>query len=190
MIGNELLIGERIRLTPVLDEDVPLLAEWLSDMGLQRLVNPGIVTPFTAQDLLDPESWFMQDRNDKNSYVFAVRTKADDQFIGIGALNQFDTQARHAEFGINLAHPDYQNRGYGGEVTHLILRYGFRELNLNRIWLSVFSYNLRAIRLYKRIGFVHEATEREMLFRDGTYYDLIKMGMLRSEWETRDDHGE
>ena len=185
MIGNELLEGARIRLSALLDDDIPQFARWLSNVELQRLVNPGVIVPVSAQDLLAPESWLSADRKNPNSCLFAIRTKDDDQFIGVAGLADLHSQARYAEYGINIAHPDYQNKGYGGEVTEIMLRYGFMELNLNRIWLSVFSYNTRAIKLYEKVGFVHEGTEREMIFRDGQYYDLIKMGLLRREWEAR-----
>jgi RimJ/RimL family protein N-acetyltransferase len=185
MTGKELLEGARVRLAALLDEDMTPLAKWLSDPTLQRMVNPGVIVPVSPQDLLAPDSWISADRKNPNSYVFAIRTRDDHQFIGITALADRHPQARYAEYGINIAHPDYQNQGYGTEVTELMLRYGFMELNLNRIWLSVFGYNTRAIKLYEKVGFVHEGAEREMVYRDGQYYDLVKMGMLRREWEAR-----
>jgi RimJ/RimL family protein N-acetyltransferase len=79
----------------------------------------------------------------------------------------------------------YQNRGYGTEAASLCLRYGFEELNLNRIALSVFSHNWRAIRLYQRTGFVHEGCLREAVYRHGQYYDEYRFAMLRDEWRYR-----
>ncbi len=66
---------------------------------------------------------------------------------------------------------------------HLTINYGFRELNLYRINLSVFAYNPRAIRAYEKADFVHEGTMRQALFRDGQRYDMLLMGLLRSEWQ-------
>ena len=179
----QLLENERIHLTLLLDDDMTPLAQWLSDFNLQRLANPGVLMPMTAQDLLAPESWMSADRNSPNSYIFAIRVKKKNDFIGVVALSNINSQARHAAFGINIAHPDYRGQGYGQEATKTMLRYGFLELNLNRIWLDVFSYNERAIRLYENVGFVHEGREREMIYRDGQYHDSIKMGILRREWK-------
>lgn len=175
--------GARIRLTTVHDDDLPQLAEWLSDFGLQRLVNPGMSFPHTADDLLNPDGWFQADLKNEKSQLFAVRTLADDTFVGISAISNMDMFAHHAEVGINLANPDYRGKGYGGEVMLLTMRYGFDQFNLNRIYLKVMSFNTRAIRLYEKLGFVHEAQEREMFFHDGKYFDQIIMGILRTEWE-------
>lgn len=178
---------ERIRLTVVRDDDLPQFAEWLSDFGLQRLVNPGMSVPHTVDDLLNPDGWFQADMKNEKSQIFAVRTHVDDTFVGISAISNLDMFAHHAEVGINLANPDYRGKGYGGEVMLLTMRYGFEQFNLNRIYLKVMSFNTRAIRLYEKLGFIHEAREREVFFHDGEYFDQIIMGILRTEWE--EQHG-
>jgi len=68
---------------------------------------------------------------------------------------------------------------------HLILRYAFSELNLERVSLNVFAYNLRAIHSYEKSGFVHEGRKRGVLRREGRRYDLVFMGILRTDWLAR-----
>ena len=184
-LNNNRFEGDRIRLSAITDDDLPIVAGWLSNLSLQRLVNPGGVALVTAEQLFDPNGWFAAERNHKNAYLLGVHTKTDQQFIGISAINNIDLYAHHAEIGINLGHPDYQGKGYGRDVMVTTMRFGFEQLNFNRIGLNVFSYNTRAIRLYENLGFVHEAREREMLYRDGNYYDNLHMGILRQEWEER-----
>ncbi|WP_153064432.1 GNAT family N-acetyltransferase, partial [Bacillus thuringiensis] len=48
----------------------------------------------------------------------------------------------------------------------------FLELNLHRLSLRVFSFNERAIKLYKSLGFQHEGTCKEAIFRNGTWHDI------------------
>lgn len=182
-VRSKIFEGDRIRLAAVTDDDVPIVANWLSDLGLQRLVNPGSVVPMTAEQLLDPNGWFAAERRNKVAHLFAVRTKSENLLIGISALNNINLYAHYAEIGINLGHPEYQGKGYGSDVMLTTMRFGFERLNLNRIWLRVFDYNTRAIRLYEKLGFVHEVREREMIYRDGRYYDNLLMGILRYEWE-------
>ena len=178
-----LFIGERIRLTAIRDDNLPQLAEWLSDFGLQRLVNPGMSFPHSVDNFLDPTGWFQSDLKNEKSQIFAVRTLADDTFIGSSAIVNLNMFAHHAEIGINLANPDYRGKGYGGEVMRLTMRYGFEQFDLNRIYLRVMGFNTRAIRLYEKLGFVQESRGREMFFHDGKYFDQFIMGMLRGEWE-------
>lgn len=175
--------SERIHLTKIIDDDLPQLSTWLSDLGLQRLLNPGMSFPHKVEDLLNPDGWFQDDLKNEKSRLFAIRDNADETFIGISALVGLNMFTHCAEIGINLAHPDYRGKGYGREVMLLTMRYGFAQFNLNRINLRVMGYNTRAIRLYEKLGFKHEAREREALFHDGKYFDELLMGILRTEWQ-------
>lgn len=175
--------GERLRLTNFTNDDLPQFAEWLSDFGLQRLVNPGMSFPHDVDNLLDPHGWFQTDLKSEKSRTFALRTLDGDIFIGSTALVDLNMFSHCAEIGINLAHPDYRGKGYGAEAMILTMRYGFEHFNLNRIKLSVMGFNARAIRLYEKLGFQHEVREREFFFHDGAYFDQLQMGILRAEWE-------
>jgi RimJ/RimL family protein N-acetyltransferase len=85
-----------------------------------------------------------------------------------------------------IGEKDYWNRGYGREVMKLMLRHGFNTLNLHRIWLRVFEHNVRGIRAYEHAGFIHEGRLRQVAFREGRYYDLMVMSVLRPEWQDSD----
>ena len=77
---------------------------------------------------------------------------------------------------------EHQSRGFGSEATRLAARLGFDEFNLNRIELSVFANNERAIRAYEGAGFTLEGRFREVYFRGGRYVDVLRYAILRSEW--------
>lgn len=175
--------SERIYLTPITNYDLPQFAAWLSDFGLQRLVNPGMSVPQDVEELLNPDSWFQSDLKSEKCRMFAIRTLKDNIFIGECGIVNLNMFAHSAEIGINIAHPEYRGKGYGAEAMVLVMRYGFEQLNLNRVSLHVMSFNTRAIRLYEKLGFQVEAREREMFFHDGTYFDQLSMGILRNEWE-------
>ncbi|SHI68162.1 Acetyltransferase (GNAT) domain-containing protein [Lutispora thermophila DSM 19022] len=64
----------------------------------------------------------------------------------------------------------------------LLLDYGFLELNLHRIYLRVFSFNSRAIKLYEKLGFKQEGISREVIYRHGGWHDIIHMAVLQREY--------
>jgi hypothetical protein len=55
-------------------------------------------------------------------------------------------------------------------------------LGLHRVGLSVFSFNERAVRSYRSVGFVVEGRAREAIWRDGRWWDEISMSLLDSDW--------
>jgi RimJ/RimL family protein N-acetyltransferase len=64
----------------------------------------------------------------------------------------------------------------------VILRYAFTEVNLQRVSLTVFEYNPRAVRSYEKTGFRHEGRFRQFLNRENRRWDMLFMGILRDEW--------
>jgi RimJ/RimL family protein N-acetyltransferase len=45
----------------------------------------------------------------------------------------------------------YRGRGFGTEVMHWLITYGFRELGLRRISLTVLEDNMPALRMYRKM---------------------------------------
>jgi RimJ/RimL family protein N-acetyltransferase len=63
----------------------------------------------------------------------------------------------------------------------LMCDYGFNTLNLHRIFLRVFEGNERGKQAYKKAGFIHEGTMRQAHFRDGRYWDVDLMSILKTD---------
>jgi hypothetical protein len=63
-----------------------------------------------------------------------------------------------------------------------MLDHAFGSLGLHRIALFVFEFNERAIRAYRRCGFVIEGRARESIYRDGRWWDELAMSVLERDW--------
>ncbi len=112
---------------------------------------------------------------------FMIRTLADDRLIGHIELDGISWNHGDAYVGIGIGPGDW-GKGYGTDAMRILLRYAFTELNLHRVTLNVFEYNPRAIRSYEKAGFKYEGRVRKFLVKDGKEYDMVHMGILRSEW--------
>jgi RimJ/RimL family protein N-acetyltransferase len=66
-----------------------------------------------------------------------------------------------------------------------MLQIGFEELNLNRISLGVYDFNVSAYKTYEKLGFVQEGILREKLKTTNGYWNSIEMSMLSKEWKQR-----
>jgi RimJ/RimL family protein N-acetyltransferase len=117
----------------------------------------------------------------RDGMSFAI--EADGKLIGQCALFRVDQVARTAALGIAIGDKNYWGRGFGRDALRVLLDYGFRLQNLRRIWLTVNGTNERALRAYRACGFREEGRLREHVWCDGSYVDLVHMGILRREWE-------
>lgn len=107
---------------------------------------------------------------------------AEDRLIGDINLHSIDTRSRVAAFGVAIYEETMQGRGYGHEAIGLFLDWAFFIENYERIWLTTWATNERAIRCYRALGFTEEGRQRHQLFIDGAYVDVVLMGLLRTEW--------
>jgi RimJ/RimL family protein N-acetyltransferase len=90
---------------------------------------------------------------------------------------------RHAELGIMIGEKEYWNRGYGTDAVGTLVRFAFEQMNLNKVTLGVFEFNERAQAVYQKLGFVVEGRAREDYYQDGRYWDIIRMSVLRREYD-------
>ena len=121
----------------------------------------------------------------KDSLAMAIHVRANDRLIGSCAFSQLDGDNGSAMYHITIGEKDAWGHGYGTEATTLMVDHAFRALGLHRVALSVFEFNERAIRAYRRCGFVVEGRAREAIWRDGRWWDELSMSILASEWRSR-----
>jgi len=67
----------------------------------------------------------------------------------------------------------------------LLLEYGFKTVNLNRIELDTYAFNVRALKSYKKVGFIEEGRKRQFMWNKGKYHDAIMMSILAEEWSEK-----
>jgi RimJ/RimL family protein N-acetyltransferase len=119
------------------------------------------------------------------SVAYGIHERGPERLIGLTTFSSLDGDNGSVLFHITIGERDAWGRGLGSEATELMLEHAFERLGLHRVGLSVFSYNLRAIRAYEKAGFRIEGRQREAILRDGRYWDEIQMGVLVDEWVDR-----
>lgn len=184
-LGSELLVGKKVRLTRPVQEDIPVIAGWSLDLEYQRLLRRGMVYPGSVEDHI---GWFEEMAKGETMFPFSVRTLVEDRLVGMLVIKDIMWQARHCSFFIGIGDPTERGRGYGSDAVRVLQRYAFLEMNLNRVGLEVMAYNEDAIRAYQAAGFHSEGHLRAFVYRDGVYYDVLLMSILRSEWEALYDY--
>lgn len=180
-----MIYGQRVRLRALERADVPKFYDWVNDpevtAGLQL---------FLPLSTLDEEKWFemvMGRQQAEKPLAVDIRDGDGWRLVGNCGFFEIDWVARAAEFGIMLGDKSVWDQGYGLETLRLLLRHGFRTLNLNRVGLRVYSANARAIRAYEKAGFVHEGRLRQAVYKTGAYQDVLFMSVLRAEWDAREE---
>jgi RimJ/RimL family protein N-acetyltransferase len=184
--GDTILVGERVRLRGVRDEDLPALARWEMDPGRMATLSHRVAPSSEAAARERIAKW---SANEGSGLGFAIET-LDDPPVLVGHIGLWGAgpKDRCASLGIGFGR-EHIGRGYGTDAMRVIVDYGFRELGLHRIQLGVAPFNPAGIRAYQKAGFVEEGRRRESVLHDGRWYDEVLMSILDHEWAARRSTG-
>ena len=133
--------GCLVRLRPVNEEDLDLLAGWFGDPGF---IDHWGETPLTRQEVA--EKYVGRRRPDVESFVVLV---AD---VPIGYAQYW--HAGTAEGGIDLIlDPRWRGRGFGPDAADALANHLLRNLHWTRVTADPVATNARAVRAWEKAGF-------------------------------------
>ncbi len=138
------------------------------------------------KSLFQREQEFEANQTEPDPAVVRMIIEAEGRAIGDIDLFHIEPRNRNAVVGLGIWCEDDRGRGYGTDALRAMLRWAFRHLNMHRVELSVEPENGPAVRVYEKLGFVREGLRREHHFDDGCFRDDLIMGVLRREFEARD----
>ena len=180
--GQEPIIniaGEKVALGPLRRDLVPLYLKWINDFEVMR----HMVATTRPMSLEAEEDWYAHASKAENQTSFTIYEKTRLRPIGNTSLGKVNYAHRTAEFGIMIGDKGSWGKGYGTEVTKLMLDYGFTCLGLHNIFLWVNDANERGIRAYHRAGFRVAGRLRQSQHLGGRAYDIVLMDCLATEFE-------
>ena len=165
----------RLKLRPYAEADI---AELLPLIGTREVAATTlrIAHPYTEQDAKD----FLKLAEEPGRLWLAATLRSDGRQIG-GIGLRIDEQHQHAELGYWLGTP-YWGQGYVTEAAREMLRYGFEDLKLHRIFASHFKHNPASGRILVKLGMRHEGCQREHLRKWDQFVDSELYGILRRDW--------
>jgi RimJ/RimL family protein N-acetyltransferase len=111
---------------------------------------------------------------------FAVRDGGTGEAIGFAGMVQLDLEKQEGEIGYVVA-PAARGRGVAGRAVGLLTRWGFDELDLERIELHIDPANEPSARVAQRVGYRLEGTLRSTYFKEGRRSDVAIWARLAGD---------
>lgn len=129
------------------------------------------------------KDWITTSEARSKDLIWVVVDSKTDLCIGHIGLYDIDYRIGKAELGYCIGDQDYWRRGFGTKLVAWLVKYGFEQLNLNRLETFNLAYNFKAEKIKEKIGFKKEGCLRQAQYRDGSYHDLNIWAVLEDEWE-------
>ncbi|MCX5132360.1 GNAT family N-acetyltransferase [Streptomyces sp. NPDC060011] len=175
--------GRLVRLRALSAEDLDAHFRWRNDPEVVHWATGD--NPYFGPVSREAMATFHEARlrdNPSSELTFTVEDLADGRAIGMADYRDLDPFAGRATVGITIGERDRWGGGYGTEALSLLVGHLFGACRLHRVELDTWSGNERAMRAFRRVGFVEEGRRRSSVRVGDAWYDSVEFGLLREEW--------
>lgn len=165
-----MIIGTKTGLRAVEKEDLITLRDWRNIKEFRRNFRE-----VRELSLAHQEKWFEKSCvSNPNDYMFIIIDLKTNEPIGAAGLLYINWIIRSADFsfyiGKNNAYID--NEGMAKEAATLLIDYGFKNLNLHKIWMELYEFDTKKIEFFtKEFSFQKDGTLRDNCYEDGKYWN-------------------
>ncbi len=160
--------------------DLQAVHAYASDLENVRYMQFGPNAIEETQSFLD-RSIAKWDADPIADYVFAVTLKQSGAVIG-GCEVCKSGNADEANIGYIL-HRDHWKQCYGSELARELVRFGFEDLHLHRIYAFCDSENIGSYSIMENCGMRREALHLHAYHNRGEWRDRLIYAILAEEWD-------
>ncbi len=151
------------------EKDLLLLDRWLADPSGRYF----LLSRITSEQH-DVREVVLSERS-----TLGIVTLPDSTPIGSVAFLNVDPVQRKAEIRKLIGEPTQRRKGFAKEASLLWIRYGLETMGLKKIYLNTLDTNIRNVKLNEELGFTVEGVLRNEVLIDGSYRDVLRMGLWR-----------
>jgi RimJ/RimL family protein N-acetyltransferase len=177
---NALMVGDRLYLRAVEEEDAQVFADWsrretetFFDNGrpLRSPISTAALHRALAEE--DPPEWVR----------FAICLRENNEVIGANGIEGIDWVHRTGETETEIIRAEYRGGGYGTEAKHLLLAYAFERLGLHMVKSFVWEPNGRSAAALRKQGYRDAGYGAWTGLKDGEFVGDYVFDLLAAEWQ-------
>ena len=140
-------------------------------------------TPQAVQEFVQMFLAQQQERP-RTKFQLALALKSSGQLIGNCGIRMDSPDAPEADIGYELS-PHYWGQGYATEAAYAILKFGFTQLHVHRIWSWCMADNAGSAHVLEKIGMQPEGRLRDKEYFKGRWWDTLLYAILDHEWRAQ-----
>jgi RimJ/RimL family protein N-acetyltransferase len=116
--------------------------------------------------------------------MFVIVDLKTNEPIGACGLLYTNWINRSSDFSFYIGYNDlYIDEVYAFDAANTLIKYGFEDLNLNKIWMELYEYDLKKLDFFKEnFNFHVDGKLRQNAFSEGRYWDSFIISILKSEF--------
>jgi RimJ/RimL family protein N-acetyltransferase len=171
--------GEFVGLRAVEETDLEKLRDWRNNEDFRRNFRE-----IRELNLINQKNWFDKTSNNANDFMFIIIRLSDNEPIGACGLLYTNWVIRSADFSFYIGVDDQyiDNQGYAEEASRLLIDYGFKSLNLHKIWMELYEFDSIKYDFFTRkFQFELDGVLRDNCFEDGRYWNSFLISLINNK---------
>jgi RimJ/RimL family protein N-acetyltransferase len=176
-----MLSGESIALRAIERGDLAQLLEWRNRPDFRRYYRE-----YRELGMDQQTRWYEQVvLGDPGVRMFSIVERATGTLLGACGICYINWVDRSGDISIYIgADGLYIDDVLAPDAARVLLRYGFQELNLHRIWAEIYDIDEKKQAFFKLLGFTLDGRHRETHWTEGGWRDSLFYGLLAHEFTT------
>lgn len=170
----------RLLLREIVDSDFGAVHAYATDPEVVQYMPWGPNTETETADFLE-RAQAAAAADPRVGYELAVVRRTDSRLLGAVGLHRDDPEGAVAGLGYCYDRAAW-GHGYATEAARAMLRFGFEELGLHRVWAGCDPANLASARVLEKLGMTLEGQLREDAMIQGQWRDTLIFAVLSHEW--------
>ena len=162
-------------LLPLELNDLPPVRQWLCRESVYKYLYV-LYHPMSMNDL---EAWYKKEK-DEGAHIFKY-CPLPETMTGMGLVHYIHPKNRCGEISV-IIDPEQQGRGHGGKLMRALFEYSFMILNLHKVFFHTTDFNGQVHSLTNHFPVHLEGTYRDELYHNGSYHNIMRYGILCSEF--------
>ncbi len=163
-------------------DDAALVEKYAGDYDVAKTTST-IPHPYPKGAAEEFLAFSMDGHAKRNFFIQAITLKETAELIGLINIT-IQKHHKRGELGYWIGKP-FWGKGFGTEAAQAMVVFGFKELQLNRIFAQAFTINPGSYRVMEKVGLNYEGTLKQHINRDGTFYDVCIYGVTQKEYEEK-----
>jgi len=172
--------GHKVGLRAVEREDLETLRDWRNIPEFRRNFRE-----VRELNMANQEKWFESSCvNNPNDFMFVIEDLDTNEIIGAAGLLYINWIIRAADFSFYIGRDkEYvDDKGFALEAVQLLIDYGFNTLNLNKIWMELYEYDVAKLSFFKEeFLFKEDGILRQNCYEDGRYWNSVLISLLKTD---------
>ena len=171
--------GKKVGLRAVEKEDLPFLRDWRNIPDFRKNFRE-----VRELSLTDQEAWFEHLQKTKHiNYMFTIVDLDSEKPIGAAGLLYINWIIRSADFSFYIGDQEKYigNDAVTEESVKLLIEYGFKNLNLHKIWMELYEFDKQKIDFFtKKFNFKQDGVLRDNCYEDGKYWNSLIISLINN----------